>query len=96
MHPPPDSAELKADAASAKRRGMTFTICHRDKPKAQWRDAEIGISDLIVALKRAAALDAFETAVFTAGPEPLGGFMYWSSRHPEVLNSTVITHEVHR
>ena len=40
------------------------------------------------ALSRARATTAFETAVFANSES--GGFMYWTSKHPDCLNTTVL------
>jgi len=44
--------------------------------------------DLDVALERARSEPDFETAVFVEAAA--GGFLYWTSKHPDVFNSSVL------
>lgn len=85
---------LEADAKTATDRGMRFRICRKESPGSPWIAVVDDVGDLRLAVQQARELEAFETAVFTAGPGVLAGFLYWTSRFPEVLNTTVITHEV--
>jgi hypothetical protein len=86
---------VERDAELAARRGMTFRVCLKEGPRSPWQTLTTGINDLRVAIDRAQRLDAHEAAVMTDGPSPLDGFIYWRSLTPDVLNSTVIVHEVH-
>jgi hypothetical protein len=85
---------VERDAHVATKRGMTFCVCRKEGPKRSWQTVAAGLDNLRVAVDQARRLDAHEVAVFTDGPSPLDGFLYWTSAMPDVLNSTVVTHEV--
>ena len=89
-----DKAQLQTDGIAAKQRGLIFSVCRKEKRHAKWTGVLEGIADLPSAIDQAKPIEAYEVAVFTQGPEPLGGYMYWTSRDPETLNSTVITHAI--
>jgi len=49
---------------------------------------DFATDDLDAALERARSEREFETAVFMEAAA--GGFLYWTSKHPEVFNSSVL------
>jgi hypothetical protein len=85
---------IDVDARAAVARSITFEVCRKARPGARWETVASSLPDLSDALERAKRVQSYEAAVFTDGPPPLGGFLYWSSLNPDLLNSTVITHEV--
>jgi hypothetical protein len=74
------------DRAAAKARGHWFTVATKEKRGARWVDVHSEIADLHEAMIRARSLHAYEVSVFVRG-----GYIYWTTAHPEVFNSTVIT-----
>jgi len=79
---PKDSVE--ADRAIAKERGFLFRVMRKEKRHGRWTEVAANINDLQKAMTLASAVQAFEAGVF------LGGKIYWTSRWPDVFNSTVI------
>ena len=86
---------LTQDAKHARKRGLTFEVVSKAGRGKRWETVEANISDLERAIQLARSLGGYESGVFTDGPYPLGGFLYWTSKRPEVYNSTVITQEVY-
>lgn len=75
---------VEADKAIAKERGFLFGVMRKEKRHGTWTEVVADIDDLQKAMTLAGAVEAFEVGVF------LGGKIYWTSRSPDVLNSTVI------
>ena len=51
-----------------------------------WQEVRRDIADLDVAMRLARGLAAYEAGVFAGGR-----FLYWTSAHPELFNSTVLS-----
>jgi hypothetical protein len=51
-----------------------------------WQEVRRDIADLDVAMRLARGLVAYEAGVFAGGR-----FLYWTSAHPELFNSTVLS-----
>jgi hypothetical protein len=84
----------EADVLCARSRAMTFEALKKSARGQRWEVMQSSLNDLVVAVDFARAFHAYESAVFTEGPTPLGGFQYWTSRAPDLFNSTVISQEV--
>ena len=84
----------RADATVAKKRGITAQVHTKEKPKAPWLPVGEVLADLVLALELARSLDVYESSVITSGPGPYTGFIYWTSRHPDALTSSVLTDEI--
>lgn len=73
------------DRALAHERGHRFDIARKDGRGTRWIEIERNVADLHDAMVLARDTKAYETGVFVQG-----GFLYWTSVHPEIFNSTVI------
>ena len=81
---------LADDTEHAKLRGMTFKVVSKPGQGQRWQTIGQPVDDLSEAVALAKKVDAWESGVFTAGPEKLAGFKYWSSHHPDLFNSIVV------
>lgn len=81
-----DPETYAKDLAIARSRGHLFFVATKDGRGLRWRDARLDIADLDEAMRFARGLEAYEVGVFVQG-----GFLYWTSAHPDLLNSTVLT-----
>ena len=90
MKQPIDQECLRADHLRALEVKVGFTVATKAKKGAAWANQKTEVFDLPDAFLAAQVLEAFEVAIFTAGRSN-GSFIYWSSRHPEILNSSVIS-----
>ena len=77
-----DPETYAKDLAIARSRGHLFFVATKDGRGLCWRDARLDIADLDEAMRFARGLEAYEVG---------GGFLYWTSAHPDLLNSTVLT-----
>jgi hypothetical protein len=75
---------VDADRTLAKERGFLFRIMRKEKRGGPWTEISANIDDLEKAMTLAGAVEAYEAGVF------VGGSIYWTSRWPDVFNSTVI------
>jgi hypothetical protein len=75
------------DLDIARRRHLRFYVSRKHQQGAPWVRAFV-TDDLDAALERARTEQDFETAVFVETAS--GGFLYWTSGHPEVFNSSVL------
>jgi len=75
---------IDLDAVLAKELGCVFRIMTKEKRHAKWIEALGNIGNLGRAMAHAKTLSAYEVGVF------LDGAIYWTSRWPDVFNSTVI------
>jgi hypothetical protein len=75
------------DIDIARRRHLRFYVSRKHRQGAPWARTFV-TDDLDAALERARAEQGFETAVFVESAS--GGFLYWTSKHPEVFNSSVL------
>jgi hypothetical protein len=87
----PEAELYKNDRALAREKGHRFDVARKDGRGMRWTDVELNISDLHDAMVLAHACKAYETGVSVQG-----GFLYWTSAHPEVFNSTVIKMKIER
>ena len=71
-----------ADVQAAEKKGCEFSIFRKERRGARWVEVS-RISNLREAVAAAKNVEAYEAAVF------LGGIFYWSTRFPEVFNSTI-------
>ena len=78
------------DMDIARRRQLQFYVARKAKRGAQWIKTSV-TGDIDVALERAHTEDDYEVAVFVATTS--GGFIYWTSEHPDVYNSSVLEAE---
>lgn len=76
-----------SDVEMAKRRGLRFYVSRKAKRGGPW-ERLFATGDLDEALSRAQATHDHEVAVFVESQ--FGGFLYWTSKHPETFNSVVI------
>ena len=84
------SKGLEDDARQAELRGMTFKVVSKPAQGKRWETVGPPVHDLSKAVALAKEIDAWESGVFTAGPGKLAGYLYWSSHHPDLFNSSVI------
>src|SRR5438034_6180963 len=77
------AARLRAQ--SAKSDSPRSIVWGQDGRGTRWIEIERNIADLHDAMVLANNTKAYETGVFVQG-----GFLYWTSVHPELFNSTVI------
>lgn len=75
------------DIDIARRRQLRFYVSRKEKRGALWAKTFV-TEDLDLALQRARDGSGYEVAVFVETGS--GGFIYWTSKHPEVFNSTVL------
>ena len=80
-----DEHLYKADRAAAKSRGHLFSVATKEKRGARWIEVHTEIDDLHAAMMPAQNLLAYEVGIFVNG-----GFIYWTSIHPDLFNSTAI------
>ncbi|WP_157359871.1 hypothetical protein [Caldimonas brevitalea] len=84
-----DSPEFQAHRRIAETKERIFKVSTKEKKGAPWITVKTDISDLQEAMATALDCNTFETAVFFLDQNGAGS-MYWSSRHPNILNSTLI------
>lgn len=89
MKQPSDQEGLHTDHLRALELQVGFTIGTKEKKGGAWSNRRAEIFDLLGAFRAVQNTEAFEVAIFTSGRSN-GSFIYWSSRHPEILNSSVI------
>ncbi|MEM6989444.1 MAG: hypothetical protein AAF721_03070 [Myxococcota bacterium] len=82
---------LRRDAELARERGITLEVNSKAGPSAPWEPVGDVFDQLELAMERARAIVAYETSVITAGPGPNRGFIYWTSRDPDILGSSILT-----
>jgi hypothetical protein len=75
------------DIDIARRRHLRFYVSRKEKRGAPWTKT-FATEDIDLALERARTEDDYEVAVFVETAS--GGFIYWTSKHPDVFNSTVL------
>jgi hypothetical protein len=85
MRPPDDDLTL------ALQYGITFTIAQKAEHGQAWQTVAANIPSLGQAFTQAQHLRAWEVQIATTQ-----GFQYWSSRTPDLFNSTVIARGVMR
>src|SRR5712692_4399926 len=73
--------------ADALHHGLTFKVLQKPARNQRWETMQSGCASPAEAVGYARQASAWEVAVFTSE-----GFEYWSSRHPECFNSSVIRH----
>lgn len=79
---------LIKDTELAASLGLKFKVSRKEARSARWQTVEDKIDSLKYAIEKAKAVDDYESCVFTR--QPSGGFMYWTSQYPDLLNSVVI------
>ena len=84
----PSTEKLCVDSQRAIENGITFKVSQKDKKGARWTNVKDDISNIFDAIKLAESIQFFEVAIFAK--HEVGGFLYWSSKNPEELNSTVL------
>jgi hypothetical protein len=85
-----DKEGLRVDHLRALEVQVGFTIATKAKKGAAWANRRTEILVLLDAFRVARDIEASEVAIFTAGRGE-GAFIYWSSGHPEIFNSSVIS-----
>jgi hypothetical protein len=75
------------DIDLARKRRLRFYVSRKEKKGAPWAKTFV-TEELDLALEHARAESDYEVAVFVETAS--GGFIYWTSKHPEVFNSTVL------
>lgn len=85
---------LDADHREADRRALRFSVATKAAPRQRWIDFTEPQRGLKEAMQQAQALAGlhYEVGVFVRRGS--GGYIYWTSRLPDLLSSTVITMEV--
>lgn len=81
--------KYERDRAFALEKGYLFKVMTKEAQGKKWNTVRDKVSDLREAMLLAKSLDSFEVSIFTRN-----GFKYWSSLHPDLLNSTVLTMEI--
>jgi hypothetical protein len=82
----PETVEgLGADAHLARQKGYRFDVYTKERHQAPWILFDADIDDLVEAVEVARGLNAWETGVM------MDGSIYWTSRNPDLLNTTVMT-----
>lgn len=82
-------AQIEADRRLASERGYRFSVGVQDGRGKPWQEEGRDLEDLRDAFVVANHLSAWKIAIFVHR-DP-GGFIYWSSDAPGVLNSDVLT-----
>ena len=81
---------LNKDAQLARERGLRFEVTKKAGRGKRWETVASGVEDLIEAMSLAGQIrDTYESGVF-ASYMGVGGFVYWTSLYPELLNSTIL------
>jgi hypothetical protein len=75
------------DIDVARSRGLEFSVARKANRGAPWKTV-FSVDCLQTALDRARAEEDYEVAIFLE--TRLGGFIYWTSKHPDVFNSSVL------
>ncbi len=88
--------DYELDRELAKTRGILFEVCSKAGQSQQWITIEKGIRDLDDAMILVNSLDGldvlYEVGIFV---EIQGlGFVYWTTKNPDLFNSSVIQLEV--
>ncbi|RKI74681.1 hypothetical protein D7X55_01765 [Corallococcus sp. AB049A] len=78
------------DAERARELGLRFYVATKEKQGARW-STFFESGDLEEALRAGREKSAFEVAVFVATAS--GGFVYWTSRSPDVFNASVLVRD---
>lgn len=86
----PNTEKLAFDRDIAIKKGLTFVVAKKEKKGGYWVDLKTNIEDLFEAFEYSVNIECFEVAIFAT--YRIGGIHYWSSRHPEILNSGALTH----
>ncbi len=84
---------LADDARAARERGLRFKVARKEARGARWETVEAGLDDLERAVALARTVGAYESGVLVHHPDTSGS-IYWTSRYPDLLNTTVITMKV--
>ncbi|WP_147443431.1 MULTISPECIES: hypothetical protein [unclassified Corallococcus] len=82
---------MLTDAELARQRGYRFYVSRKEQRGGRWLKVYEG-EMLEEALRVGREAKAFEVAVFLETAH--GGFVYWTSKHPDVFNSSVLTTEM--
>jgi hypothetical protein len=77
-------SSFDSDRDLAKERGYVFRVMRKEKRGAPWREVFADIDDLSKAMALAGEIEAYEVGIL------LRGYIYWTSRWPDVFNSTII------
>lgn len=85
MRVPPEE-----DFQLASQRRLTFYVGEKMKRGSPWLEI-LRTTDLTEALTRAQQIVNDEAGVLVETRH--GGFIYWTSLHPDVFNSTVLQHD---
>lgn len=80
--------QLLNDQLKADRSGVRFEVCTQTGRARPWQSIVKDITSIAEALEIARQQEAWKVAVFAVGDG--GGYHYWSSDYPELLNSTVL------
>jgi hypothetical protein len=79
----------KTDRETALNKGYTFFVAQKLERGARWLHLRDDIADLHKALVQAQSHTAYEVGVFVVRDGL--GYIYWTSREPDLYNTTVIT-----
>ena len=92
-HPLPEGVPeeaLREDARVARERGLKFYVVRKARRGKRWEEVADGVEDLVEAVSLAGQIrDAYESGVFV-NYEGVGGFIYWTSLHADLLSSSVL------
>lgn len=88
--PGAESTGLEDDAERARQLGLTFAVAVEAGRGQPWRKVRESIEALRAAVQLATDERAWEAGVLTDGPSHAAGSLYWTSRHPNLWNSTVV------
>jgi hypothetical protein len=81
---------LNEDARLARERGLKVDVTTKAGRGLRWEDVATDIEELAEAVAMAGGVSAYESGVFVRYSKQ-GRFLYWTSLHPDLLNSTVLS-----
>lgn len=83
---------LVEDARLARESGLVFDVVRKAGRGLRWEDVATDVEDLTEAVALAGEIKDYESGVVVKYSD-IGGFMYWTSLDPSLLNSSVLSIE---
>lgn len=80
-----ESQKYANDRALARSHGHLFSVLSKDGWGMPWQEVRRDIDDLDEAMRLARDLEVYEAGVFAHGR-----FLYWTTAHPDLFNSTAL------
>ena len=81
---------LAEDARRARESGLVFDVVRKAGRGLRWEDVATDIEDLAEAVALAGEVQDYESGVVVKYSD-VGGFLYWTSLEPGLLNSSVLS-----